>query len=974
MAGNIKGIIVEIGGDTSGLQNALKKVNSATASLSKELKGINSLLKLDPKNTELLKQKQDILNKSMEETRNKLTSLKEAQVEYDKRIAEGTKINEENYRFLQREILKTEQQLGKLELQGDAFYKMGEGAKEFGNKLTDVGTKIDSLGNKLTTSLTLPVAGLLTVGIKYNAELEQMTTAYFTFLGSAEEADKVIQNIKENAKKTPFDVTSLARANQMLISTGENADDAQKTIMALGEAITATGGGNDELTRMASNLQQIRNAGKATSMDIRQFAYAGIDVYGLLADYTGKTTKEVKDMEISYEELAGALQKASKEGGKYYGAMEKSSETLAGQTKQLKAQFKDMTGELAKSLMPVAKDLIKNINELIKRFNGLSDSQKQNIVRIGLLVAGIGPFLKIAGTLTKVVGTTSKAFGTFSQAIGVVANNTKSSDEAVNSLAKGLKGVVSPAGLATVGVTAFVAAVALVKAKVDAEYASLSQLNEELKNNTEIRKEALKSIEEQRTASLNEIGSVQSLKAELSGLVDENGKVNEGYELRAKFILGELNKALGTEYSMTGNIVDNYKEMSSAIDDLIQKKKAQIILESNEAEYAEAMKEKDNVYKDHIKTQDELISKTKRLTELQEESRKGFVGSKQSLVENSLEGQKLSKEIINLTNNYKEQEQTLNRYQTAIERYNKNSVLMLEGTAESYKEIERSIATSQANITSTTESNLSERLNAQIEANIQMKREYDLEAKYNQDVKNSIYADNVKSGQENLKLLTDELISRTNTVGDLGQDEIDAWKTLGQKSSKEYDTALSEMPISMKNKIIAMTGIATSDTSVEEATKSLAQEANTGFNDNVDGSQWGKDLVSLIAKGMVSTIAKNSIISSSKSVAGWISSYLHFSVPDVGPLSDMDKSMPDMIDLMIKGLDENKSKLLNKVQLLSREFKNSLNMSGNILGDSSLKTNTVFTTPNIVFNVQKMDEANLNTAFNYVNRRLGSQY
>lgn len=68
MAGSIKGIIVEIGGYTSGLQKALSKVNSATSSLSRELKGINSLLKLDPKNTELLKQKQDVLNQSIKTT------------------------------------------------------------------------------------------------------------------------------------------------------------------------------------------------------------------------------------------------------------------------------------------------------------------------------------------------------------------------------------------------------------------------------------------------------------------------------------------------------------------------------------------------------------------------------------------------------------------------------------------------------------------------------------------------------------------------------------------------------------------------------------------------------------------------------------------------------------------------------------------------------------------------------------------
>lgn len=456
MAGNIKGIIVEIGGDTSGLQKALSKVNSATSSLSKELKQVNSLLKLDPKNTELLKQKQDVLNNSISETRNRLTILKEAKDEADKKMAEGTKINEENYRALQREIIKTENQLSKLELSNDVFYKMGQRAEEFGNKINVVSEKISSLGDKLTTRLTLPVAALTTAGITYNAELEKLTTAYETFLGSAEKAEKTINQIKNDASKTPFDVTSLAKANQMLISTGENAEDSQKTILALGEAITATGGGNDELTRMASNLQQIRNAGKATAMDIRQFAYAGIDVYGLLADYTGKTTTEIKDMEISYEDLSGALQKASKQGGKYYGAMDKASQTLTGQTKQLVAEFKDMTGELTKSLMPTAKKSVAKIKDVVKWFDNLSDSQKENIVRTGLMVAAVGPLLKVVGTLGSTIGTTAKGIGTFAQAVGVAANKTTSANATVNSLAKILSGLASPAGIAALGITAAV--------------------------------------------------------------------------------------------------------------------------------------------------------------------------------------------------------------------------------------------------------------------------------------------------------------------------------------------------------------------------------------------------------------------------------------------------------------------------------------------------------------------------------------
>lgn len=457
MAGSIKGIIVEIGGDTSGLQKALSKVNSVSSSLSKELRGINSLLKLDPKNTEMLKQKQDVLNASISTTQEKLKQLQSIKDEADKMMSEGTKINEENYRSLQREILKTQNKLSDLKNEASNWNKAGKVIQEWGKDLQDVGSKIDNLGNKLTTRLTLPIAGLATAGIKYNADIEKYTKSFETFLGSAEKASKAVENIKKDSSKTPFDVTSLVQANQMLISAGENAGDARKIILALGDAVTATGGGNAELTRMAANLQQVKNAGEATALDIKQFAYAGIDIYGLLADYTGKSVKEVKDMKISYEVLTEALKKANKQGGKYFEAMSSASETLTGQVNQLKAEAKDAMGDLTKSLMPVAKKVITGAKELINNFDKLTDSQKENIVKIGLMVAAAGPLLKIGGTAITTIGKVTKGIGIFTEAIGLAKNGIGDATGESAKLAEMFKKLTSPAGIAAAGITTAIA-------------------------------------------------------------------------------------------------------------------------------------------------------------------------------------------------------------------------------------------------------------------------------------------------------------------------------------------------------------------------------------------------------------------------------------------------------------------------------------------------------------------------------------
>ena len=202
-------------------------------------------------------------------------------------------------------------------------------------------------------------------GIAYNAQIEQYQVAFTNMLGSETAAVELLDQIKEDAAKTPFDTQGLVKANQYLISTGVSAESARKTILALGDAVSATGGGNDELSRMAQNLQQIKNAGKATAADIKQFAYAGIDVYGLLADYTGKSTEEVQKMTVTYDLLTAALESAAEEGGRYYDAMSTQSETMNGRLSTLKDNATQLAGLLAEDLTTALGKIVEKANEFV---------------------------------------------------------------------------------------------------------------------------------------------------------------------------------------------------------------------------------------------------------------------------------------------------------------------------------------------------------------------------------------------------------------------------------------------------------------------------------------------------------------------------------------------------------------------------------------------------------------------------------
>lgn len=227
------------------------------------------------------------------------------------------------------------------------------------------GTIMAGVFSKLYAAALSAAEGFISSGIEYNAQIEKYTTGFTNMLGSAEAAQQVMSQIQEDAAKTPFDVESLTKANQYLISAGENASYARSTIMALGDAVSATGGGNDELNRMSQNLQQIANTGKATTADIKQFAYAGIDVYGILADYTGKSTAEVQNMTISYDLLTQALQAASEEGGRYYGSMDTQSQTMNGRVSTLQDNVKQLAGLMTGDLSSGFGVVISNLNDLV---------------------------------------------------------------------------------------------------------------------------------------------------------------------------------------------------------------------------------------------------------------------------------------------------------------------------------------------------------------------------------------------------------------------------------------------------------------------------------------------------------------------------------------------------------------------------------------------------------------------------------
>ena len=168
MANRIKGITVEIGGDTTKLQNALKGVNGQIKNTQSALKDVEKLLKLDPTNTTLLAQKQKLLTQAIGETKEKLTTLKTAAEQANEQLQKG-EISQEQYDALQREIAATEAELKRLESQASKTNQTLTKIGEVGGKLENAGDSIANAGKMSSASIgiMLPTAGIGAIVMPY---------------------------------------------------------------------------------------------------------------------------------------------------------------------------------------------------------------------------------------------------------------------------------------------------------------------------------------------------------------------------------------------------------------------------------------------------------------------------------------------------------------------------------------------------------------------------------------------------------------------------------------------------------------------------------------------------------------------------------------------------------------------------------------------------------------------------------------
>lgn len=268
MSKRIQGITVEIGGDTTKLTTALKKVNGEIKNTQSQLKDVEKLLKLDPSNTELLSQKQRLLNQAVEETKEKLDALRNASEQANTALEQGT-ITKEQYDGLQREIIETESALENLEKQAGEAAVAFQKISEAGTALQSVGDKVSDVGKKL-----LPVTGAVTVlgtaAVKTAADFDAAMSQVAAVSGATgEDLEALREKAREMGSKTKFSASEAAEAMNYMAMAGWKTSDMLEGIEGIMNLAAASG---EELSTTSDIVTDALTAFGLTAKDSGHFA------------------------------------------------------------------------------------------------------------------------------------------------------------------------------------------------------------------------------------------------------------------------------------------------------------------------------------------------------------------------------------------------------------------------------------------------------------------------------------------------------------------------------------------------------------------------------------------------------------------------------------------------------------------------------------------------------------------------------
>ena len=392
MADKIRGITIELSGDTSKLVKSLKNVDNSIKSTQKSLKDVDRLLKLDPKNTELLKQKQQLLGKQVEDTKKKLEELNKIQKEMD---AQGVDKASAEYQALQREIISTEHSLEDCE---KAFKNFGSVSAQqiagIGKQMEEVGNSVEQAGQKIS-KISAAAAGaeaaIVGIGLKAISTADDLNTMAAQtglstdeiqkFQYASDRVDVSLEDIVGAVTKVKKNMTGQPELWKQLGINVKNVDGSMRDA-------------KDVFYEAISALSKIKNETERDQVAMQLFGKSADQLAGIIDDGGASLREFGKEAEqmglIVSEEVLGSLNKTN--------------DQIDKAKAQLQASLLQLGAVVAQVLAPIIEKVAAAIEKIVKFMQSLTPQQAKIIMIIVGIVAALGPLLIIVGKIIVLVG------------------------------------------------------------------------------------------------------------------------------------------------------------------------------------------------------------------------------------------------------------------------------------------------------------------------------------------------------------------------------------------------------------------------------------------------------------------------------------------------------------------------------------------------------------------------------------------
>lgn len=646
----LKGLTIKIGGDTSELAKALDGVEKQSRSLSGELGHINKLLKLDPKNTELLAQKQKVLSEAIGNTEKKLDTLREAEKQVQEQFQRG-EVSEAQYRALQREIIDTERKLDgyrkAAEKTTEAVEDLAKGSKstaEMLNKtekeaeeaeqaIQDLGTGAADLAKNglaaaaaAATAVVGSLVALAESSREHRTEMGKLDTAYVDAGHTAEVAKETYEALQgvlgetDQAVEAANHLAKLCKTEEELaewteIATGVYATfGASLPIEGLTEAANETARVGQLTGPLTDAINWAAEAGETFGVALKEAteeneewnkaveeATSAEEFFNLaLQECTSEQERQqliTKTLTKLYKGAATQYKITNKEVIRANEATEKWNATMAdlgGEVEPVVTDIKEMGTALMEDAKEPLKDLVNYVRtKVLPAITKAGKWVKQNGPLIISTISGVTAAMVAYRVAAKAAALAEKGW--------TVATLAQTAAQKVLNLVMNANPVVLLT-TAVVGVTA--AVVAWTLATRDAKK-PVDELTAEERELMAAADEAAAAFRDQKKATDEALGSITSqmghvsdLAEELRSLADASGRVKDKDQARAQFILNELNAALGTEYGMVDGIIQKYDELVGSINEVIKAKLANSLVEASNDLYVQAIQNESQALQD----------------------------------------------------------------------------------------------------------------------------------------------------------------------------------------------------------------------------------------------------------------------------------------------------------------------------------------------------------------------------------------